>query len=263
VWVDGDPTRIEQIVVNLVENAVKHTKDECTIAVAVGAESGDAVLRVRDDGAGMAPELVARVFDLFVQGDHGLDRASGGLGIGLTLVQRLAVLHGGSVEAASDGLGHGSTFTVRFPAIQPSESAEYPSPQFVRQGPARDVLVIEDNDDGRVALCQLLELGGHRVRAVGDGVNGIALAREAPPEIVLVDIGLPGIDGYEVARQLRASLPAVLLVAVTGYGLPEDQQRAYAAGFDLYLVKPVDLAMLSLLLDSGTPTRSGSSALPW
>jgi signal transduction histidine kinase/CheY-like chemotaxis protein len=262
VWVDGDPTRLEQIVVNLVENAVKYTKDDCTISVSVGTESDEAVLRVRDDGVGMAPELVARVFDLFVQGDHSLDRAAGGLGIGLTLVQRLASLHGGSVEAASDGLGHGSTFTVRFPAIQPRDAAADTSPPIARQGPARDVMVIEDNEDGRAALCHLLELGGHRVRAVGEGISGLAIAREAPPEIVFVDIGLPGIDGYEVARQLRAALPAVLLVALTGYGLPEDRTRAHAAGFDLYLVKPVDLEMLSLVLDGRAPTRSGSSALP-
>jgi signal transduction histidine kinase len=248
VWVDGDATRIEQIVANLVGNAVKYTDEGGAITVSVGRESGDAVMRVRDDGIGMTLELTSRVFDLFVQGDHGLDRASGGLGIGLTLVHRLAELHGGSAEAASDGPGRGSLLTVRFPAIAPERAAAPVAARAPRPEPTRDVLLIEDNEDARDALGQLLAIGGHRVRTVSDGADGLASALASPPEIVLIDIGLPGIDGYEVARRLRAAHPGLTLVALTGYGLPEDRARSLAAGFDLHLVKPIDLAMLSAVL---------------
>jgi signal transduction histidine kinase len=248
VWVRGDPTRIDQIVVNLVENAVKYTERSGTIEVSVVPDGDDAVLRVRDDGQGMSEQLVARVFDLFVQGDHGLDRAAGGLGIGLTLVRRLAELHGGRAEAASDGLGKGAAMTVRFPSIEPDLAVVDVSRPPARGGPTRSVLVIEDNDDARDALVQLLELAGHRVHAVGDGAHGLASALHAPPEIVLVDIGLPGLDGYEVARRLRSAHPQILLVAVTGYGLDDDRARALAAGFDVHLVKPLDLAALQAVL---------------
>jgi signal transduction histidine kinase len=248
VWIDGDPTRVDQILVNLVQNAIKYAGGQAAITVSVGPETGGAVLRVRDEGVGMTRELAARVFDLFVQGDRGIDRAEGGLGIGLTLVRRLAELHGGSAEASSDGPGTGSTFTVRFPAVEPRAATAKPPASVARATPHRDVVVIEDNDDARAALCQLLELGGHRVRAYRDGATGLAVALVTPPEIAMIDIGLPGIDGYEVARRLRAATPEITLVALTGYGLPEDRDRALSAGFDIHLVKPIDSAMLSALM---------------
>jgi signal transduction histidine kinase len=248
VWIDGDPTRVDQILVNLVQNAIKYAGGQAAITVSVGPETGGAVLRVCDEGVGMTRELAARVFDLFVQGDRGIDRAEGGLGIGLTLVRRLAELHGGSAEASSDGPGTGSTFTVRFPAIEPRAATAKPPASVARATPHRDVVVIEDNDDARAALCQLLELGGHRVRAYRDGATGLAVALVTPPEIAMIDIGLPGIDGYEVARRLRAATPEITLVALTGYGLPEDRDRALSAGFDIHLVKPIDSAMLSALM---------------
>ncbi len=252
-WVAGDTTRLEQIVVNLVGNAVKYTPEGGTITVRVARDDDVVVLRVRDDGIGMSPALVRRVFELFVQGDRALDRAAGGLGIGLTLVRRLAELHGGGAEATSPGPGQGSELIVRLPAIPApmGKLRAVPAPGPIGSG--RDVLVVEDNDDARLALCELLELGGHRVRSECDGVAGLATALDVPPEIALIDVGLPGIDGYEVARRIRAgeiSGHHMTLVALTGYGLPEDRQRAFEAGFDLHLVKPVNLTALTKLLAS-------------
>ena len=220
------------------------------IRVGVRTESGAAVLRVADEGIGMPPELVATAFDLFVQGDRGLDRSYGGLGIGLTLVRRLAELHGGSVEAKSAGPALGSEFIVRLPAI-PAPAA--PAPRTAGAGPvrARDILIVEDNADARQTLRTLLELAGHRVRTASDGAEGLEAALAAPPEIALVDIGLPALDGYEVARRIRAATNGgkrPVLVALTGYGLDEDRRRAFAAGFDVYLVKPVDEDALEKLL---------------
>jgi CheY-like chemotaxis protein/anti-sigma regulatory factor (Ser/Thr protein kinase) len=250
-WLQGDATRLEQIVVNLLGNAIKYTPEGGTIAVTVATQNGNAVLRVRDDGIGMSPELTARVFELFVQGDRALDRAAGGLGIGLTLVQRLAELHGGSAAASSPGPGQGSELVVRFPAIPAPLTAVKPAARAATSGPGRDVLVVEDNDDARLALCELLALGGHRVRSESDGVAGLATALAVPPEIALIDVGLPGIDGYEIARRIRAGEGGarhITLVALTGYGLPEDRQRAFDAGFDVHLVKPVNFAALTKLL---------------
>jgi CheY-like chemotaxis protein len=212
------------------------------------------VLRVEDEGAGMPPELVPRVFDAFVQGDRDLDRAHGGLGVGLTLVRRLAELHGGSASAASPGPGRGSSFEVRLPAIEPSEAVDHglvPARKPVRSA---DILIIEDNADAATTLRGLLELRGHRVRVARDGAEGLAALREQAPDVALIDVGLPGIDGYEVARRARAILGArasTLLVALTGYGLPEDRSRALEAGFDEHLVKPVDPAALEALFSRG------------
>jgi signal transduction histidine kinase len=245
VWVDADPTRIEQIVSNLVVNAVKYTPEGAGIRVAVREQYGMALLEVADSGLGMPPDLTARVFDLFVQGQRELDRSHGGLGIGLTLVRRLAELHGGSAEAHSDGPGRGSRFSVRFPAIRrPGRIDESPQPE--RAASAKDILLIEDNADARASLQALLELAGHRVRVAEDGVAGLDALLDAPPDIALVDIGLPRMDGYELARRARQELRGArpYLVAVTGYGAPEDRQRALDAGFDEHVTKPVDEAKL-------------------
>jgi signal transduction histidine kinase/CheY-like chemotaxis protein len=249
VWVDADPTRIEQIVGNLLGNALKFTPEQGTITVSVAREGPQALLRVSDDGVGMPPELTPRVFEPFVQGESPLDRSYGGLGIGLTLVRRLAELHGGSAAAHSAGLGRGSEFTVRLPAVQPPprQSSQRSAAQTVS---ARDVLVVEDNADARETLQRLLELQGHRVRVAADGQAGLEAVGERMPEIALIDIGLPLLDGYELARRIRAQAGGerAYLVALTGYGLPEDRNRTEAAGFDLHLVKPVDAGMLAEVL---------------
>ena len=248
-WVNADQTRIEQIVVNLVGNALKYTPPGGTIAVRVRREGADAVLRVADDGAGMPPGLLGRVFEPFVQGDRELDRAQGGLGIGLTLVRRLAELHGGSAGAESAGDGKGSTLTVRLPAIEAPAVAAAPAGAVAAT--SRDILLVEDNADGAESLRRLLELAGHRVRIARDGAAGLEALRERPPELALIDIGLPGLDGYEVARRARAARGdrrSPLLVALTGYGAPEDRRRALEAGFDEHLVKPLDAEKLGRLL---------------
>src|SRR5947208_2431243 len=257
VWVSADPTRLEQVLTNLLANAVKYTPAGGEIVLSVQPEGQRAVLRVRDSGAGIRPELLPRVFDLFVQGDRSLERTGGGLGIGLTLVRHLIELHGGTVEAASAGLGRGSTFTVRLPALAavpaPSEAARPAS-----AGPAQRILIIEDNDDARETLRNLLHLLGHEVHEACDGDSGVDEARRLRPDVALIDIGLPGIDGYEVARRVRADVPRARLVAVTGYGQPDDLQRAWAAGFDVHLVKPVDPQQLQQVLAAGARRRPRS-----
>ena len=253
VWIDADPTRIEQILGNLLGNALKFTPEGGTITVAVGKEGDDAVLRVTDTGIGMSAALAARVFEPFVQGERPLDRSYGGLGIGLTLVRRLAELHGGTASAASDGPGRGSIFTVRLPAARAPEWARRRAGAKTT-ATARDVLVVEDNDDARETLRRMLELEGHRVRTAADGVSGLEAVRSAPPEIALIDIGLPKMDGYELARRIRTEVSGArqpYLVAVTGYGLPEDRKRTREAGFDMHVVKPVDAALLADVLEHG------------
>jgi signal transduction histidine kinase len=243
-WVHADPTRLEQIVANLLTNAVKYTPAGGTISVSVRKDGGDAVLRIVDNGIGMRRELLGRVFEPFVQGEPGLDRSAGGLGLGLTLVRQLAALHGGTARADSEGQGRGSQFTVRLPAIAPPPAATHAVQ--ISPSPSRDILIVEDNVDARDALRKLLELQGHRVRVAAEGTAALEVVRTAPPEVALVDIGLPGMDGYEIARRVRAgSGKRVTLIALTGYGLPEDRRRTAEAGFDVHLVKPVDYEKLA------------------
>ncbi|WP_426109932.1 hybrid sensor histidine kinase/response regulator [Massilia sp. PWRC2] len=287
VWIDADPTRIEQIVANLVDNAIKYTPAGGAIALTVGV-SGDgtlALLAVVDSGIGIGPELMPTVFDLFVQGERGLDRAQGGMGVGLALVRQLALMHGGQVAVHSAGVGQGSRFEVALPAIaaplsdwagpagaiapavqaaEVAQLAQAPQgaptrllPPPVRRGEL-SILVIEDNDDGREMMAMMLESHGYLVHTAVDGADGVERARSELPDIALVDIGLPGIDGYEVARRLRANpaTAAIVLVALTGYGLESDRQRALAAGFDGHLVKPVELVLLMAVLaqvEAGRP----------
>lgn len=249
-WVDADLTRLEQIVTNLVENAVKYTSIGGTVRVSVGKEDGQAVLRVADNGVGMSSDLAARVFELFVQGNRDLDRLHGGLGIGLTLVRRLAELHGGSAEARSAGPDQGSEFIVRFPLIA-DKVAETKNVKSVEQATPRDILIVEDNTDARESLRILLEYAGHHVRTAADGAAGLDAALALPPDVALIDVGLPKLDGYEVARRIRAARAGgapIFLVALTGYGLPNDRTRALDAGFDAHLVKPIDEAALEDLI---------------
>ena len=241
VWLRADPVRLEQILSNLVSNAVKYTPQGGRVRITVGHDGDDALVRVRDDGMGIPPELLPRVFEAFTQGRRGIDRSEGGLGVGLALVQRLARLHGGSVEASSDGPGRGAEFVLRLPMI--GRASETEQPKGGAAGPRR-VLIVEDNADVREALRTLLVHAGHIVYEAADGQEGVDAALRLKPDVVLIDIGLPVLDGYQVARELRARRASlgtdVRLVAVTGYGQAEDRRRSRAAGFDEHLVKPVD-----------------------
>jgi PAS domain S-box-containing protein len=256
-WIDGDVTRIEQVITNLVTNALKYTPPDGTIGLSVAEEGREVVLRVSDTGHGIAPELLPRIFDLFVQGEQAPERAQGGLGIGLTLVRRLVELHDGRVEAASAGAG--STFTIRLPRLPaPPPSAEPPRRHRV---PPQRTLLVEDNDDAREMLRTLLELDGHTVYEASNGIAGLAAALEHRPDLAVIDIGLPEMDGYEVARRLRASesLKAIRLIALTGYGQADDARRAHEAGFDLHVVKPVDPDRLAEAV--ATVVRNGSTGM--
>jgi signal transduction histidine kinase len=255
IWVDADPARLEQIVMNLLLNALKYTPPGGRIRVVTRAERDQGVLRVEDTGIGISPELLPRIFDLFVQGHREPDRAQGGMGVGLTLVRRLTDLHGGQVDVASDGSGRGSVFTVRLPlAAAPQALAESSTPS-TTAAVRRRVLTIEDYPDARDSLRSLLELSGHEVREAADGPTGLELALRLQPDVVLIDIGLPGLDGYGVARRIRSAPQGHLMVlaAVTGYGQPEDRRRAQEAGFDALLVKPVDPDQLTEILATRRP----------
>jgi len=240
VWIHADRTRVEQIVSNLLDNALKFTPAGRRIDVTLRHTAGEAVLQVTDEGEGLAAPAMERIFDLFAQGEQGLDQHKRGMGIGLALVKRLSEMHGGAVSASSKGPGEGATFTVRLPAIvHPPRQVERPAS--AQPAPARRILIIEDNDDTREMLRAALTLDGHEVVEGHDGAAGLAAAATAEPDIVLIDIGLPDIDGYEVARRLRArpSNGRVPLVALSGYGQAADLKRAFEAGFDSHLTKPV------------------------
>jgi signal transduction histidine kinase len=239
--VNADPARLMQCIVNVLTNAAKYTDSGGAIQVQTGAQNATAVIEISDTGVGISPELLPRVFDLFVQGDRTLDRSQGGLGIGLSVVRRLVEMHDGQVSARSAGLGHGSTFEIRLPLIErPGGTA--PETGSMRIAPSR-ILIVDDNQDATNSLALLLELEGHEVSAVYSAAAALQRARSFIPSIVLLDIGLPEMDGYEVAQRMRAmpELKGVRLVAITGYGQPEDRKRTKNAGFDDHLTKPVDL----------------------
>jgi signal transduction histidine kinase len=250
-WIDGDRTRIEQIVGNVLTNALKYTPAGGAVEVSVCRDRVEAVFRVRDTGIGISRAMLPRIFDLFTQGETGLDRARGGLGIGLTLVRRLIELQGGTVTAESEGDGRGSTFTVRLPAIVPPRvevGSARPAPDAATAVRLR-ILIVEDSDDAREMLRVVLTLRGHDVIEAKDGPGGVEMAERMRPDLALIDVGLPGFDGYEVARRIRRLGPkAIRLIALTGYGRPEDRVRAQEAGFDRHLVKPVDPQKLEAAL---------------
>ncbi len=254
LWMEADTTRLVQVFTNLLDNATKYTDAGGAISVRAEhqrAEDGrrGALVRVKDTGIGIRPEVLPTVFELFSQADESLERTRGGLGIGLTLVRNLVEMHAGRVEAHSGGLGRGSEFVVWLP-LRPEVSAakqEVAQPELVKR--RRHILLVEDNADARQALQDLLETWGHRVEVAADGLRGLELAVQRAPEVALVDIGLPGLDGYRVAEELRAKMGrGIRLVALTGYDGTEDQSRAREAGFDLHLVKPVRPDDLSRLL---------------
>ena len=256
IWLQGDPTRLEQVVVNLLNNAAKYTDEGGHIRLTVQQEGGEVVLRVRDTGVGIAPELLPRIFDLFTQADRTLDRSQGGLGIGLSLVQKLVELHGGTVEAHSAGLGQGSEFIVRLPALSPARESIAPIETAKQPAQTSRVLVVDDNMDVADMLVMMLQMFGHEVQAAYSGQTALETAVEYQPDFVLLDIGLPDMNGYEVARRLRQQPQTkdVRLIAMTGYGQDSDRQLSQEAGFDLHLVKPVDPKKLQDLL----ATRQGS-----
>jgi signal transduction histidine kinase/CheY-like chemotaxis protein len=256
VFVHGDADRLEQVVSNLLSNAIKYTPAGGAIEVFVGRQGDEAVLRVRDTGKGIAPDMLHRIFELFTQADVTLDRADGGMGIGLTLVRKLVELHGGSVEALSAGRGSGSEFVVRMPAVVPKERTvprEEPAPAPARDGASsKRIVVIEDNSDIRMLLGAELKRLGHEVDDAGTGVEGLQKILEAKPDVALIDIGLPELDGYSIARRVRESLgDAIYLIALSGYGQAEDRQRAHEAGFDVHLTKPAGIMELERVLARG------------
>ena len=239
-WVDADPDRLNQIITNLLHNAIKYTTLDGTIRIESDADDAHAVLRITDSGSGIAAELLPRIFDLFAQGDQGPDRAQGGLGVGLALVQRLVELHSGTVTAHSDGPGTGSTFVVRLPRSVAPEATDAPSrAAAASKARAYRILIVEDNADARESLRIILESAGHEILEAADGETGIEYALEREPHVVVIDIGLPRIDGCEVARRIRTINAGIRLIALTGYGRDEDRKRSRQAGFDAHLVKPV------------------------
>jgi PAS domain S-box-containing protein len=261
--VRGDVVRLAQLVSNLLNNAAKFTDVGGRIALTAERDDGEVVLTVRDDGVGIPPEMLARVFDLFAQVEGSRDRALGGLGIGLTLVKRLVEMHGGTVAARSEGRGRGSEFVVRLPALPPAvvhpssrngaSARASTAPERPPSAPVRRVLVVDDMVDAAESLGRLLELQGHHVHVVHDGLAALDAADGFRPEIVFLDIGLPGLDGIEVARRLRLRAHAMMIVAMTGFGRYEDRRETREAGFDHHLVKPVDPVVVERLLMAAKP----------
>jgi signal transduction histidine kinase len=255
LFVCGDRLRLSQVMINLLTNAAKYTQHAGTIWLMVQREGGDVVLQVRDNGTGISPELLTHVFEPFTQEDRAAERAQGGLGIGLALVRKLVQLHHGTVEAHSDGPGKGSEFTVRLPLADPPakrDSLAAPESSDTLPGTSRNILIVDDNYDSAHSLSMLLRLSGHKVETTYDGPGALEQAANHPPDVILLDIGLPGMNGLEVARRIRESerLKHLVLVALTGYGQEEDRQRSQEAGFDAHFVKPVDLRELQKLLDN-------------
>jgi PAS domain S-box-containing protein len=262
VLLTGDPTRLEQVFTNLLTNAAKYSESGSEISVSAHAKNGDAVITVKDTGLGMSTDLLPRLFSLFTQADRSLDRARGGLGIGLWMVRKLVELHGGSVSAHSDGIGKGSTFTVTLPRSASDAVETGSSAVRVAAAPRRSrILVVDDNRDAADMLAIRLRMSGHDVQVAHDGLTAIQMATAHHPSVVLLDIGLPGIDGYGVAVELRKldAARAMCLIALTGYGRDEDRERCRASGFDHHFVKPVEPArldeVLARLAGSAEPPR--------
>jgi signal transduction histidine kinase/DNA-binding response OmpR family regulator len=265
LWVMADLARLSQVLANLLNNAAKYTEEGGRVSLSARSEDGEIVVRVRDTGIGIPKEALPIVWELFTQVDRSLDRSQGGLGIGLTVVRRIVELHGGRVEALSDGPGRGSEFVVRLPSYQTGRNeleGQDGGAMKTKLKTASTVLVVDDNVDAAEMIAELLALTGHDARVAHDGPSAIALAQEIEPDVVLLDIGLPGMNGYEVAKQLRAipSIEKALLIAVTGYGQDSDRQRTHEAGFDHHLVKPVKPDHLLELIAAAKTMRSGGDA---
>jgi signal transduction histidine kinase/DNA-binding response OmpR family regulator len=262
IWVLGDFARLSQVVANLLHNAAKYTPEGGRIRLSATAEAGVATITVEDNGSGIERELLPRVFELFVQGERGLDRAQGGLGIGLTLVKRLVELHQGEVTAQSAGPGKGATFRVQLPcisAVQPAAPAPAPAAS-AQEVYGRRVLVVDDNVDAAESTAAYLRLEGHEVKTVADGNEALGSVPVFAPHVIVLDIGLPGLDGYAIARQLRerGDTNHVLLIAMTGYGQREDRERALGAGFDYHFVKPTDPRQIQRAIEQGRRSRDAA-----
>jgi CheY-like chemotaxis protein len=249
--VKADPTRLEQIITNLISNAAKYTDPGGRIEVsAYPEEDHHVIISVKDNGIGLTETMQTEVFQLFTQVEKTLDRARGGLGIGLAVVKKLVEMHGGTVEATSPGLNQGSEFTVRFPAVHEPGSSHDSEARPPTRPPARRILVVDDNVDTAIGMARLLRLEGHEVEIAHDGPAGLELAQSYLPQILILDIGLPGLNGYEVASTLREDerFHDSLFIAASGYGQEHDRERSRQAGFDHHSAKPIDLdALLELI----------------
>lgn len=250
LWLDADPTRLEQIVLNLLTNAAKYTPAGGRIELSARLSNAEILITVCDNGIGITPHRLPEMFHLFAQGERSIARSEGGLGIGLTIVQKLVEMHGGRIEAESDGPNCGSTFTVCFPAAAITPSMNGKNASTTQEIVRRRVLIVDDNVDTAHGLARLLTRAGHETVLAHDGFQALERAREQSPRAVVLDIGLPGMDGFEVVKRLRgeAGCAEAIIIAVTGYGQPEDRQRALDAGFDYHLVKPVEFDELKRLL---------------
>ncbi|HEY7314918.1 MAG TPA: ATP-binding protein [Gemmataceae bacterium] len=250
VWLEADPARLTQVLANLLNNAAKYTEPGGHVQLSAEREGSEVIVRFRDTGIGILPEMLPRIFESFVQGDRSIDRTQGGLGIGLTLAKSLVEMHGGKIEAHSPGVGKGSEFIVRLPAVpevKPLEPEAVEKRQATKTPPLR-LLVVDDNPDTVESLAMLLRMYGHDVMTADSGPAGLEAALAHDRNAILLDIGLPSIDGYEVARRIRAHTAKPVLIAMTGYGQPEDRQKSKEAGFDHHLTKPVDPDRLQDLL---------------
>jgi PAS domain S-box-containing protein len=267
LYVHGDAVRLDQVIGNLLNNACKYTDPGGVIEVRAAQEGEEMVVIVRDNGIGIAREMLPKVFDMFTQAHHSNERAGGGLGIGLSLVKGLVELHGGSVTAHSDGEGRGSEFVVRLPAwVETLQSDETPAPsktQSPRAGHGHRILVVDDNKDAARSLAMVLKLQGHDIRTAGDGEEAVQQAVEFDPEVVLLDIGLPKLDGYDVCRAIRKQRLGnqPLVIALTGWGQEDDRRRSRDAGFDSHVVKPVDCQELMRMIESFTPPSKGKATV--
>jgi CheY-like chemotaxis protein len=246
IYVSADKVRLGQCIANVLVNAAKYTPDGGEIRIRPQVEGNTAVIEIADNGIGIAPEFLPRIFELFAQSERALDRAQGGLGVGLTVCKQIIELHGGSVVASSPGVGRGSTFTVRLPLAE--QSATSPRAAEVQPDSLLRVLIVDDNRDAADSLAMLLQFEGRQTLCVYSGEQALDVLAAFQPQLVLLDIGLPGMDGYEVARRLKAVAPGLHVIALSGYAQLEDRQRSTAAGFDAHLVKPVDLDALKRAL---------------
>ena len=252
IWLNADPVRLAQVVGNLLSNACKYTDRGGELSVTATLEGGDAVIAVRDNGIGIPAEKMDAIFGMFMQMDHSLDKAQGGLGIGLTLVNEFVELHGGTVSARSAGRGQGSEFVVRLPVLAESEPVTpgAPSPPVVPMPSGHRILIVDDNEDSAVTLSMLLQLEGNDTFIAHDGIAALEAAEKYRPDVMLLDLGLPRLNGHDVCRRVREQPwgKEIVIIAVTGWGQEEDRRRSRDAGFDGHLVKPVDRAALAQLL---------------
>jgi CheY-like chemotaxis protein/anti-sigma regulatory factor (Ser/Thr protein kinase) len=253
VLIDGDPVRLAQAFSNLLNNASKYSEKGSRIWFQAEQAGDEIVVKVRDTGIGIPADKLPNIFDIFMQVDRSLERSQGGLGIGLTLVRQLVQMHGGSVEVRSDGPGHGSEFIVRLPVVivaKPDGQSSLETQTNEHATEARRILVADDNEDSADSLSMMLEMLGHEVSLAHDGIEALEAAKRSKPELIFMDLGMPRMNGYDAAREIRnaSECNGVVLVALTGWGQEEDRRRSYEAGFDHHIVKPIDFAIVEKLL---------------